>query len=397
MRIRTPSASIERIDRTTSWNFVGVLEVDRPGPLEGDDGLPRHPAGAGGEAHDPIRQEDRLGDRVGHQQAGARVTQPHVLQLEVHGVAGDGVEGAEGLVQQEHVGVGDERPADRGALGHPDRQLRGSVAPKPSIPTRVHIASARARRSALATPRTRSGQGDVLHHASATAAGSPPGRPPPARRPLRDPTGRPSRPARPPISTSPEAGRGQAGHDAQERGLAAARRADQRHELAVLDDEVDAGQGADRSVALPELLVDAVEADPGHGPPGVSRAPPPRGRWCRGSWGRCPRGRSSGARRWPRPPSHSSGMLRSRFSSPSLNHMPGDDLDDRGHGLGVVQRGQVPVGSDRRRQLDEGVRVVQGPERGGEALEIAVRPSLLASSVSCVVGQRDAEQRVVAR
>ena len=51
-------------------------------------------------------------------------SRPDPLQLDVEALAGHLVEGAERLVEQQHVGIGDERPGDRHALAHPARELR---------------------------------------------------------------------------------------------------------------------------------------------------------------------------------------------------------------------------------------------------------------------------------
>ena len=62
--------------------------------------------------------------------------------------------------------------------------------------------------------------------------------------------GRMSLTTSPPISISPSLDVFEAGDRAQERALAAARRADQHGELAVRDVEVDAAHGVDRAEVL---------------------------------------------------------------------------------------------------------------------------------------------------
>ena len=48
---------------------------------------------------------------------------PEPQQLEVEPLAGQRVERAERLVEQQHLGLERERPGERDALAHPARQL----------------------------------------------------------------------------------------------------------------------------------------------------------------------------------------------------------------------------------------------------------------------------------
>ena len=72
---------------------------------------------------DDVGQDHRLGDRVGDQEGGRVALQADPLQLHVHEVAAEFVEGAERLVEQQHRRLGDQHPADRGALRHAAGQL----------------------------------------------------------------------------------------------------------------------------------------------------------------------------------------------------------------------------------------------------------------------------------
>ena len=71
-----------------------------------------------------VGEEHRLGDRVGDEQGGGDPLGPDPLQLDVEALAGHLVERAEGLVEQQHPRLGDERAGDRHALAHAARQLR---------------------------------------------------------------------------------------------------------------------------------------------------------------------------------------------------------------------------------------------------------------------------------
>ena len=73
----------------------------------------------------------RFGDIVGDEQdGGAGVARQH-LQVVLHHHPGLGVEGAERLIHQDHVGAVDQRPGDRPALLHAARQLVGEIVFEP--------------------------------------------------------------------------------------------------------------------------------------------------------------------------------------------------------------------------------------------------------------------------
>ena len=59
----------------------------------------------------------------------ARPLEPEALELGVELLAGEGVERAERLVEQQHRGIADQRPSERGALRHAPRELAWAQAP----------------------------------------------------------------------------------------------------------------------------------------------------------------------------------------------------------------------------------------------------------------------------
>lgn len=58
-----------------------------------------------------LGQVDRLGDGVGDQDDGGLGLAPDPVQLDVHLLAGQRIECAEGLVHEQHVGFVQQRPA----------------------------------------------------------------------------------------------------------------------------------------------------------------------------------------------------------------------------------------------------------------------------------------------
>ena len=88
--------------------------------------------------HDhPGREEDGLGDRVGDEQAGEGVEQEQARHLLVQPPAGDLVERAEGLVEQEQLGLRGQRPGDGRPHAHAARHWRRAVVGEPASPTRA--------------------------------------------------------------------------------------------------------------------------------------------------------------------------------------------------------------------------------------------------------------------
>ena len=107
---------LSRLDRT----LVGQVDFDDA----------RNPARAGRHDHHAGRQEDRFGDRVGHEHHGRSSLPPDLHQLEVHPLARHLVEGPEGLVHQQQLGVEGEGARNRDPLLHAARQLPGMFPPE---------------------------------------------------------------------------------------------------------------------------------------------------------------------------------------------------------------------------------------------------------------------------
>ena len=210
---------------------------DPPGPRRHDD--------------DARGQEHGLGDRVGdedHRRAGLR---PDAQQLEVEPLARHLVERAERLVHQQERRRERERARDRDALLHAARELPGVVLLEPGeLDELDHLLDAR--RALRAVPAQHlERQRDVLRDRAPVVED---GR-------LEDD---------PVVAVEPRlAGRlavdrdvarrrlDDVADDAQQRRLPAARRSDQRDELATLDLEVDALER--RDTALAEDLRDAAD------------------------------------------------------------------------------------------------------------------------------------------
>src|SRR6185437_4765086 len=192
--------------------------------------------------HDAARQEHRLGNRVrdeDHRLAGAL---PQLEELLVEPVADDLVECAERLVHEEEVGVERQRARDRDALLHAARELPREFAFEP-----VELDQLDDPRRALELFLFRQahdlqGQRDVAQHAAPRIE----------RRSLEDiaiSAGEARLLGRDAVDLNGAAGRAfEIGDDAQQRGLAAARRPDQRHEIPFVDGEVDVAERRDRRV-----------------------------------------------------------------------------------------------------------------------------------------------------
>ena len=223
--------------------------------------------GPGAHHHDPGRQEDRLRDRVGHEDDRRPGLLPDPQDLRVHPFAGHLVERPERLVHQQDRGLERQRAGDRDALLHAARKLPRVVLAKSPSSTSSSISARSPATRSSAEPHDLERQLDVLLD-----------RPPVEQdRRLEDhpvvavPAGPLGRLA---VDDDLAAGRlGQVADDAQQRRLAAAGRADQRDELARRDRQVDAlERRRDRLVAAGEDLVDAGEAGRRAGPGQVAVA-----------------------------------------------------------------------------------------------------------------------------
>ena len=81
--------------------------------------------GAGVEDDDAVGELDGFVDVVGDEDDGLALGVPDAEEFAAHDEAGDGVEGAEGLVEEEHVGVDGEGAGDFEALLHAAGELVG--------------------------------------------------------------------------------------------------------------------------------------------------------------------------------------------------------------------------------------------------------------------------------
>ena len=146
-----------------------------------------------GEHEHPVGEQDRLVDVVGDQQDRGPVAGAQLLDEGVHPHPGQGVEGAERLVEQQQLGLADQRPGQRRPLGLAARQGLGPVV--------LVAGQARPRRSAWPAPgvgdRRRRGRAPRCRARRPTAAGGRPGtRPSAARARGRRPSAPASSPAR---------------------------------------------------------------------------------------------------------------------------------------------------------------------------------------------------------
>ena len=97
---------------------------------------------------DPVGQEQRLVEIVGDEKHGRAVALPQADQLLLQRLAGQGVERAERLVQQEHGRTGHQRAGEGGALRHAAGQRLGQrLGEAARGPTRAISAAARRSRS----------------------------------------------------------------------------------------------------------------------------------------------------------------------------------------------------------------------------------------------------------
>ena len=221
----------------------------------------------------------RLPHVVGDEQDRRAGLPPDPLQLVVHDVAGHGVQRAEGLVHEQHVGLLGQRPGQGDPLAHAARELVGLLVDEAVQAHQLEeLDDPWSCAASRGTPRRRSGKLDVLAH----------GQPREQRRLLEHEGGL--------AAEDDLAGRRlvEAGHQVEQGGLAATRRSDQADELAGLDLERDPIEGEDGVVPAPEALGDGVQGRPA--------APRPRSDW---GWRWKPsgledgRGHSSATSGWP--------------------------------------------------------------------------------------------------
>ena len=213
-----------------SAETVGGL--DAPGPIGVDDELRRHPAGSAGEQHDAVGQAGGLPHVVGDEQDRGPGLPPDPLELVVQDVAGHGVERAEGLVHEQHVGVLGQRPGQGHPLAHATGQLVGLLVDEPLEAHQLEQLEDPGLALLAGDAAQAQRQLHVLAHRE----------PREQRRLLEHEGGLPG------AHHLSRGGVLQAGDEVEQGGLAAARRADQADELAGADLQRDPVEGEDRGV-----------------------------------------------------------------------------------------------------------------------------------------------------
>src|ERR1700730_1388205 len=202
----------------------------------------------------PVGEIDRLLHVVSDEDHGLRRALPDGDQLGLHEAAGLRVERAERLVHQQNLWIYRERAGERGALLHPARKLRRIGVLEAAKPDEIDEAlrprfAARARQAGTleavehvrphGLPRE---QGKVLEHDAAVGA---------------------RRDDRIAVDENPPAlDRQEAADQIKQGGLAAARRTEQRHELARTHFERSAGEREQRATAGRSIgVADAFDDD----------------------------------------------------------------------------------------------------------------------------------------
>ena len=98
-----------------------LLDSSRPG--QGDHDVVYDACGSLAHHHDAIRQKNRFRDTVRDEDHRFAIPLPDAQQLEIHLVAGHGIQSAERLIHEQQVRILDQRTADAGSLPHAARQL----------------------------------------------------------------------------------------------------------------------------------------------------------------------------------------------------------------------------------------------------------------------------------
>ena len=209
-----------------------------------------------GHHDDAVGEQHRFVDVVGHHHDRALGAGDDLQQLVLQVRAGQRVEGAEGLVHQQHLGLHRQRPGDADALLHAARDLvrplgggvahvdeleRGQRA-RLQLLLRIGLCEHPLDRDVDVLEAREPGQQRVvLEHDAALGA---------RRSDLA-------------VVAQEDAARRQrqAGDEVQERRLAAARVADQRHELALGDGEVDLAQRVKATLLRREHHLDVLDLD----------------------------------------------------------------------------------------------------------------------------------------
>ena len=234
---RRAHAAVWRLEGLEARQYLGLHHGDRgiggpPRPRQVDvddlvDGAAR------GEHDDAVGQLDGLGHVVGDEHDGPPRLQPDPLQMLPQRARRHGVEVREGLVHEQHVRLHGERPRDADALLLATGELGREAVRAVAQPDQVQVVP-----GALLPARP-----FVLDEAKIGHHGAPRQQP----RVLKD-VAHPGIPVTGPQGDRPRGVRLDAGDDVQQRGLAAAGRADDGDERLARDRQVDA---VDDAGALP--------------------------------------------------------------------------------------------------------------------------------------------------
>ena len=204
-----------------SW-VAALRWVERDAPLGQDPGRPT------AEEDEPVGEHDRLGQMVGHEQGGRTVRLDQVEEQHAQAPRGRLVERDERLVEQQQRRLDHERPGDGRPARHAEREPRGVDLGGAVEPDLVQGAPDPGRD----VGRLRQDQRQILGH-----------RAPGQEARLLEDVGEPARAVgRPHLALEVAV---EAGDHVEERGLAAARRADDRHRLGGRQLEVARGRAPD--------------------------------------------------------------------------------------------------------------------------------------------------------
>ncbi len=136
----------------------GARARRRVDELRGDPARPcRHDHHAVGEQH-------RLRDVVGHEQDRLAPLDPDALELERHGLAGERIERCKRLVHQQHAGVVQQRARDAGALLHAAGKFVWILVREGVEPCQLQELERRLLRGIPVKPQDVRGQQHVLEH-----------------------------------------------------------------------------------------------------------------------------------------------------------------------------------------------------------------------------------------
>ena len=193
---------------------------------------------------------------MGDEQDGLAALLPDTQQFQVHALAGQRVERSERLVHQDQPGIVDQRPGDGGALLHAAGEFVRVFLLVAGEPDHVDQAAGAFARLAHGQAEDFRRQQDIFQH------------PPPfeQQRLLKhhaDIARRVEIAAGAADLQRAAVVRVEAGNDLEQGGLAAARRSDDRHQLALVDIEGGVGDRKELLAAGAEDLLDADEADEG--------------------------------------------------------------------------------------------------------------------------------------